>query len=150
MLLGVLSRITPSGTLISLAVIVAPGSKLLMTIRPSSPVTYSPLSGPTTAPEIFGLDVEHGGHPHYVYLDYEPVPGIRFRHLANYREIKTWIFQERGLKVPSAYITQVKRKHGIITQGGQSRPLPEGKEPVEVPPEIESAIEAALRHFGLL
>ena len=47
-------------------------------------------------------------------------------------------------------VTQVKRKHGIITQGGQSRPLPEGVEPPQVPPEMETAIEAALRHFHML
>lgn len=86
----------------------------------------------------------------YVYLDYEPVSGIRFRYPANYRTIKAWVLQEYGLKVSSQYVTQVKRKHGIITQGGASRPLPEGVEPVEVPPEIEAAVEAALRHFLLL
>lgn len=86
----------------------------------------------------------------YVYLDYEPVSGIRFRYPANYRTIKAWVLQEYGLKVSSQYVTQVKRKHGIVTQGGQSRPLPEGVEPVEVPPEIEAAVEAALRHFLLL
>jgi hypothetical protein len=49
MLLGRVSRITPSGTLISLAVMVVPGSRLSMVMRPSSPVMYSPLFGPITA-----------------------------------------------------------------------------------------------------
>ena len=86
----------------------------------------------------------------YVYLDYEPLPGIQFRYPANYRTIKAWVLQEYGLKVSSPYVTQVKRKHGIVTQGGQSRPLAEGVGPVAVAPEIEAAIEAVLRHFLLL
>lgn len=94
--------------------------------------------------------MEYGRPLRYVYLDYKPIPGIQFRHAANYREIKAWILQEYGLKVPSPYITQVKREHGIVTQGGQSRPLPEDVEPIEVPPEMETVIEAALRHFLLL
>ena len=61
-----------------------------------------------------------------------------------------WVLREYGLKLPSWYVTQVKRKHGIITQGGQSRPLPEGKEPPQVPQEIEVVIEDTLRHFHML
>lgn len=30
----------------------------------------------------------------YVYLDYEPLPGIQFRYPANYRTIKAWVLQE--------------------------------------------------------
>ena len=86
----------------------------------------------------------------YVYLDYEPSPGVVPYHPATYREIRAWVLQEYGWKVPSQYVTQVKRKHGIVTQGVQSRPLPEGVEPIAVPSEIEAAIEAALRHFHML
>ena len=83
-------------------------------------------------------------------MDYEPSPDAVPYHPATYREIRAWVLQEYGWKVPSRYVTQVKRKHGIVTQGGQSRPLPEGKEPPCVPPEMEAAIEAALRHFHML
>ena len=79
-----------------------------------------------------------------------PPPGATPYHPATYREIRAWVLQEHGLKVPSWYVTQVKRKHGIVTQGGQSRPLPGGKEPPQVPPEMEAAIEAALWHFHML
>ena len=81
----------------------------------------------------------------HVFLDYEPSPDVTPYHRANYREIRAWVLQEYGLKVSSWYVTQV-----IITQGGQSRPLPEGVEPPQVPPEMETAIEAALRHFHML
>lgn len=86
----------------------------------------------------------------HVFLDYEPSPDVTPYHPAPYREIRAWVLQECGLKVPSRYVTQVKRKHGIVTQGGQSRPLPEGAEPLQVPPETETVIEAALRHFRML
>ena len=86
----------------------------------------------------------------YVFLDYEPSPCATPYHPATYREIRAWVLQEYGLKVPARYVTQVKRKHGIITQGGQSRPLPKGVVPIEVPTEIEAAIEDALRHFHML
>lgn len=86
----------------------------------------------------------------HVFLDYEPSPDVTPYRRATYGDIKAWVLQEYGLKVPPRYVTQVKRKHGIITQGGQSRPLPEGVEPIEVPPEIEAVIEAALRHFRML
>lgn len=85
-----------------------------------------------------------------MYVDYEPPSDIPLRYSANYREISAWVLQEYGLKVASRHVTQVKRKHGVITQGGQSRPLPEDVEPPKVPPEIEAAIEAALRHFWML
>ena len=86
----------------------------------------------------------------HVFLDYEPSPDATPYHPATYREIRAWVLQEYGLKVSSRYVTQVKRKHGIVTQGGQSRPLPEGVEPVAVPSEVEAAIGAALRHFHML
>ena len=86
----------------------------------------------------------------HVFLDYEPSPDTTPYHPATYREISTWVSQEYGLKAASRHVTQVKRKHGIVTQGGQSRPLPEGVEPPQVPSEIETAIEAALRHFHML
>ena len=86
----------------------------------------------------------------YVCVDYEPPSDIPLRYPANYSEISAWVLEEYGMKASSRQVTQVKRKHGIVTQGGQSRPLPEGVEPPKVPPEIEAAIEAALRHFRML
>ena len=64
-----------------------------------------------------------------MYVDYEPPSDIPLRYSANYHEISAWVLQEYGLKVASKHVTQVKRKHGVITQGGQSRPLPEGVAP---------------------
>ena len=66
-------------------------------------------------------------------VDYEPPSDIPLRYPANYSETSAWVLKEYGLKITSRHVTQVKRKHGIITQGGQSRPLPEGVEPPEGP-----------------
>lgn len=86
----------------------------------------------------------------HVFLDYEPSLDATPYHPATYREIRDWVLREYGLKTASWHVTQVKRKHGVITQGGQSRPLPEGVEPPQVPLTIETAIEAALRHFLMI
>ena len=105
---------------------------------------------------LSGLGKENGYVRKYAYVDYEPSQAIPIRYPANYREIRAWVLHEYGLKVSSpqvtqvTQVTQVKRKHGIVTQGGQSRPLQEGADPPEVPTEKEAAIEAALRHFRLL
>ena len=50
--LGAPSRTYPSRALTSRAVMVVPGSRPSMTMRPASSVIYSPLEGPTTAPEL--------------------------------------------------------------------------------------------------
>lgn len=85
----------------------------------------------------------------YIYLDYEPLPdtqGIQFRQPATYTEIKTWVLREYGLVVISRYIAQVKRKHGIFTSS-RFGTVPEN---IKIPPEKETAIEAALRHFHMI
>jgi len=86
----------------------------------------------------------------YIYLDYEPWPDARsipFRRPATYPEIRAWVLREYGLTVNDKHVAQVKRKHGILTQGSQRNPLPES---VNIPLEKETAIEAALRHFGVI
>jgi len=98
----------------------------------------------------YGLGREFLKSRKHVFLDYELSPDATPYHPATYQEIKEWVQQEHGIKVSPPHVTQVKRKHGIITQGGQSKPLPEGVEPPQVLPEIEAVIEAALRHFRML
>ena len=82
----------------------------------------------------------------YVYVDYEPPEDARFRRPATYKEIRAWIMLEYGLKAIPRYIAQVKRKHGIL----KDERLPEDAVHPKIPPDVESAIEAALRHFRMI
>lgn len=109
-----------------------------------------PLFGPTKAPTLLRIGREFTKSRKHVFLEYEPSLEATPYHPAAYREIRDWVLQEYGLKAASWHVTQVKRKHGVVTQGGQSRPLPEGVEPPQVPPAMEAAVEAALRHFHMI
>lgn len=84
----------------------------------------------------------------YIYLDYEPSPdgSIQYKYKAKYPEIREWISQEYGLAVLDWQIAQVKRNHGLRTK---SRYSTAPKDRV-VQPDKESAIEAALRCFGII
>jgi len=87
----------------------------------------------------------------YIYLDYEPWPGaqgIRYRKPATYLEISEWVSRKYGLTVTGHHITQIKRKHDIVIRRSQSEPTQQRD--TGVPPEKEAAIEAALRHFGMI
>ena len=86
----------------------------------------------------------------FVYVDYEPPIDMPVRRFATNREIDAWVRQEYGLKPTPRQIAHVKRKHPGAMLRNHSKPLPEGTKPVEVPPELEAAIEAALRHFGMI
>lgn len=84
----------------------------------------------------------------YIYLDYEPPydGGIQYRYKAKIPEIKDWISREYGLAVLEWQIAQVKRNHGLRTKS-RSGTVPEDR---AVPPDKETAIEAALRRFGII
>lgn len=69
---------------------------------------------------------------------------------ATYEEIKAYVLEKHGLKVSSLYISQVKRKCGLDV--GQNYNLSK-KEEVKVPqcpPEKETAIMEALKHFQMI
>lgn len=86
----------------------------------------------------------------HVYLDYEPSPDTKIPHNPTYPEIKAWVMENHGLKVSSLYISQVKRKHGLPVSESYNKPKSEGAKVPQCPPEKEAAIEAALRHYGLI
>ena len=83
-------------------------------------------------------------------MDYEPPDDIQVSRLATNKEIDAWVRREYGLKPMPWQIAYVKRKHPCAMRRGHSKPFPEGATPVEVPSELEAAIEAALRHFGMI
>lgn len=86
----------------------------------------------------------------FAYLNYEPSPNLEVKSDATYAEIKEWVLKEYGLKVSTLYVAQVKQKHGIIERECYNKPKTEGGKVPHCPPEKEAAIEAALRHFGMI
>lgn len=68
---------------------------------------------------------------------------------ATYDEIKAYVSEKYGYKIPSLYIAQVKEKAGL--QKRENYNIGEGKGIVpNCPSEKEEAIKDALRHFGLI
>ena len=88
-----------------------------------------------------------------VYVDYSPESSEYMDKLsprATYPEIKAWVLENRGLKVSSLYISQVKRKHGLPVGECYNKPKSADARVPACPPEKEAAIEDALRHFKLI
>ncbi len=69
---------------------------------------------------------------------------------ASYTEIKEYIWENYGLKIPSAYIAQVKRKLGMEVRENYNLSKQESPRRSHCTPEKEEAILAALKHFGML
>lgn len=60
--------------------------------------------------------------------------------------MRTMVSQEYGLTVLDWQIAQVKRDHGLRTKN-RFKTVPKDR---NVPPDKETAIEAALRRFGII
>ena len=73
-----------------------------------------------------------------------------FQNDATYEQIKAYVLEKHGLKVSSLYISQVKRKCGIIERENYNKPKAENSRQPKCPPEKEAAILDALRHFGMM
>jgi len=68
---------------------------------------------------------------------------------ATYDEIKAYVSEKYGYKIPSLYIAQVKERAGI--QKRENYNIGEGKGVIpHCPPEKEEAIKDALSHFYLI
>ena len=85
----------------------------------------------------------------YVELDLDELDATSAETKATYQEIKEYVLKHRGLNVSNLYISQVKRKLGL--EVGESYNEPKSlhtKTPV-CPPNKESAIIDALKHFNM-
>ena len=69
---------------------------------------------------------------------------------ATYQEIKDYVLKEFGFKVSTLYISQVKRKCGIIERENYNRSHKENPHIPQCPKEKEDAIRAALEHFAMI
>ncbi|MEE0872221.1 MAG: 23S rRNA (uracil(1939)-C(5))-methyltransferase RlmD, partial [Ruminococcus sp.] len=69
---------------------------------------------------------------------------------ATYQEIKDHVLKEYGFKVPTLYISQVKRQFGIIERENYNPSRKENPHTPQCPKDKEAAIRAALEHFGMI
>ncbi len=69
---------------------------------------------------------------------------------ATYPEIKAYVLERYGYKIPSLYIAQTKRKCGLDVGINYNLPLPAGRPQPACPIEKENTIITALKHFGML
>ncbi|MDD6347088.1 MAG: 23S rRNA methyltransferase [Lachnospiraceae bacterium] len=66
-----------------------------------------------------------------------------------YEEIKTYVFEQTGLKVSSLYIGQVKDKCGIKERANYHLGSGKGSVPI-CPRDKEDAIKDAFKSFGMI
>ena len=69
---------------------------------------------------------------------------------ATYPQIKEYVLEHSGLKVSSLYISQIKRKCGLYVGDSYNKPKSEDAKQPKCPPEKETALTEALRHFGMI
>ena len=69
---------------------------------------------------------------------------------ATYGEIKKFVLDKYGLKVSNLYITQVKRKYGLIERENFNISKKENQRIPNCPKKKEKAIEDALEYFGMI
>ena len=60
------------------------------------------------------------------------------------------VLQQTGLKVSSLYIAQIKQKYGFIKWDNYNSPKSESAKQPKCPPEKETAIVEALKHFHMI
>ena len=73
-----------------------------------------------------------------------------FQQGATYEQIKAYVLEKHGLKVSSLYISQVKRKCGIIERDNYNKPKSEDAKQPQCPPEKGKAIMEALKYFRMI
>ena len=67
-----------------------------------------------------------------------------------YPKIKEYVLEHTGLKVPSLYIAQIKKKCGLDVGECYNKPRGEKSRNTVCPPEKEQAILDAFRYFGMI
>ncbi len=66
-----------------------------------------------------------------------------------YQNIRGYVFGEVGFLVETCWIADVKRSNGIPMRAAPNRKSP-SSQVKPCPPEKRPAIEAALRHYGMI
>lgn len=86
----------------------------------------------------------------YVELDLDELDATSAETKATYQEIKEYVLKHRGFNVSSLYIAQVKRKLGLEVGESYNKPKSLRTKTPVCPPNKESAIIDALKHFDMI
>lgn len=86
----------------------------------------------------------------YVELDLDELDATSAETKATYQEIKEYVLKHRGLNVSNLYISQVKRKLGLEVGESYNKPKSQDARIPVCPPNKESAIIDALKHFNMV
>ena len=85
-----------------------------------------------------------------VELDLDELDATSAETKATYREIKEYVLKHSGLNVSNLYISQVKRKLGLEVGESYNKPKSQDTRIPVCPPNKESAIIDALKHFNMV
>ena len=85
-----------------------------------------------------------------VEFSLEDMDMSEFQDGATYPQIKEYVLEHTGLKVPNLYISQIKRKCGIGVGKNYNLPKSEDSRQPQCPPEKEKAIREAFKYFGII
>jgi hypothetical protein len=69
--------------------------------------------------------------------------------MASYREIAAWVQARHGFAAQTCWIADVKSTYGL-TKGQAPNRIDSSRKVKPCPPSKRPAIEAALRHFGMI
>ena len=86
----------------------------------------------------------------YVELDLDELDATSAETKATYQEIKEYVLKHSGLNVSNLYISQVKRKLGLEVGESYNKPKSHDTRIPVCPPNKESAIIDALKHFNMI
>lgn len=93
------------------------------------------------------LNVEHHIE---VEVDLDEMDLTAAESKATYEEIKEYVKEKMGLQVSNLYISQVKRKYGIIERENYNKEKSKEAKQPKCPLEKEAAIREALEHFRMI
>ena len=85
-----------------------------------------------------------------VELDLDELDATSAETRATYREIREYVREQSGLNVSNLYISQIKRKLGIEVGESYNKPKSHDARIPVCPPNKESAIIDALKHFNMI
>ena len=115
-----------------------------------SEVKELPLENESMAETVMLLCQQKPDDHIYVELDLDELDATSAETKATYQEIKEYVLKHRGLNVSNLYISQVKRKLGLEVGESYNKPKSHDARIPVCPPNKESAIIDALKHFNMV